>query len=133
MLEQKDLQAIAELMRQQKKEIVEEMRGYIDNRFEQQKEYIDDRFEQQIEYIDDRFEQQKEYIDEKNHESEGRMLALIEADIDPKLAALAEGHRTLLETLASKSHVEALEGNVAIMKQVIRAHSSEIEELKKAQ
>ena len=51
----------------------------------------------------------------------------------PRLQALAEGQQNLLDTLASKSRVEALEDEIVVMKAAIRALSSEISELKKAQ
>ena len=51
----------------------------------------------------------------------------------PRLSLLAEGHKTLLETLAPRNRVEALEDDVSFMKTVIKALSQEIAELKKAQ
>lgn len=51
----------------------------------------------------------------------------------PKLQLLAEGHETLLNTLARKDRVEALEDDVALLKTVIKAMSQRIAELEKAQ
>lgn len=53
--------------------------------------------------------------------------------IIPQIQALAEGQKTILETLAPKSRVEALEDEMAFMKSVIKALSQEVAELKKAQ
>lgn len=50
----------------------------------------------------------------------------------PKLQLLAEGHDTLLNTLARKERVEALEDDVALLKTVIKAMSQRIEKLEKA-
>lgn len=50
----------------------------------------------------------------------------------PKLQLLAEGHDTLLNTLARKERVEALEDDVALLKTVIKAMSKRIEDLEKA-
>lgn len=50
-----------------------------------------------------------------------------------QLKLLAEGHEALMATLAPKSRVEALEDDVALLKQIIRSMSQEIFELKKAQ
>lgn len=58
---------------------------------------------------------------------------LIESSIMPKFNLLAEGQQTLLETLAPKSRVEALEEEVDFLKSVIKLHSEQIAELKKAQ
>jgi len=51
----------------------------------------------------------------------------------PQLKLLAEGHQTLLETLAPKNRVEALEEEFALMRSAFRQLSHEVEELKKAQ
>lgn len=61
------------------------------------------------------------------------MNVIIENQIDPKFNALAEGQQTLLEKLAPKSRVEELEDEVDFLKTVIKLHTKEIEELKKAQ
>lgn len=49
-----------------------------------------------------------------------------------QLKLLAEGHETLLNTLARKDRVEALEDDVALLKTVIKAMSQRIAELEKA-
>lgn len=56
----------------------------------------------------------------------------IENRIDPQLQALAKGQKTILETLAPKNHVEALEEEVDFMKRVMNSLAREVDELKKA-
>lgn len=51
----------------------------------------------------------------------------------PQIKLLAEGHDTLLNTLARKDRVEALEDDVALLKTVIKAMSQRITDLEKAQ
>lgn len=51
----------------------------------------------------------------------------------PQLKLLAEGHDTLLETLAPKDRTEKLEEEVEFLKVVVRSLSKEVAELKKAQ
>lgn len=58
---------------------------------------------------------------------------LIESSIMPKFNLLAEGQQTLLKTLAPKSRVEELEKEVDFLKSIIKLHSEQIAELKKAQ
>ena len=58
---------------------------------------------------------------------------LIESSIMPKFNLLAEGQQTLLETLAPKSRVDELEEEVDFLKSIIKLHSEQIAELKKAQ
>ena len=49
----------------------------------------------------------------------------------PQLQALAEGQKTILETLAPKSRVEALEEEVEL--RIIKMRTNQINDLKKAQ
>ena len=60
----------------------------------------------------------------------------IENEIKPDIRSLAEGHETILDkldSLAAVSRVEALETDVALLKQVIRSLSQDLAELKRAQ
>lgn len=57
----------------------------------------------------------------------------IENRIDPQLRALAEGQKTILESVAPKSRVDQLEEEVDFLKTVIRSLSRDVAELKKAQ
>ena len=66
-------------------------------------------------------------------ESAAATRVLIESSIMPKFNLLAEGQQTLLETLAPKSRVEELEEEVNFLKSIIKLHSEQIAELKKAQ
>lgn len=61
------------------------------------------------------------------------MRVIVESEITPKLNLLADGQKTLLETLAPKSRVEELEEEVNFLKSIIKLHSEQITELKKAQ
>lgn len=56
-----------------------------------------------------------------------------EAVVLPRLDLLAEGHQTLLDTLAPKDRVEALEEEVDTLKTVVRLLTHDVAELKKAQ
>ncbi len=51
----------------------------------------------------------------------------------PQIKLLAEGHDLLLQKLARKERVKALEDDVALLKTVIKAMSQRIENLEKAQ
>ena len=66
-------------------------------------------------------------------ESAAATRVLIESSIMPKFNLLVEGQQTLLETLAPKSRVEELEEEVDFLKSIIKLHSEQIAELKKAQ
>lgn len=51
----------------------------------------------------------------------------------PQIKLLAEGHDLLLQKLARKERVEALEDDVALLKTVVKTMSERITELEKAQ
>lgn len=51
----------------------------------------------------------------------------------PQIKLLAEGHELLLQKLARKERVEALEDDVALLKTVVKTMSERITELEKAQ
>ena len=74
----------------------------------------------------------KAKLEEVDHRSIRTQL-LLEGEYSQKLQLLCEGHTTILETLAPKSRVDALEEDVGFMKTVIKALSGEVSELKKAQ
>lgn len=57
----------------------------------------------------------------------------LENRVFPSLEALAEGQKTILETLAPKNRVEALEDEVSFLKQMVKTLASEVNSLKKAQ
>ena len=60
------------------------------------------------------------------------MNVLYETKIEPQFKLLAEGQETLLETLAPKSRVEAVEEELAFLKTVVSALNKEVQELKQA-
>ena len=65
--------------------------------------------------------------------SENRVMAYIETAVMPNFQLLAEGHQTLLETLAPKSRVDDLEDDVIFLKSIVKSLMQEVSELKKAQ
>lgn len=91
---------------------------------------MQDLLDTQIARMLDAMEAQKKEI---LQESAAATRVLIESSIMPKFNLLAEGQQTLLETLAPKSRVEELEEEVNFLKSIIKLHSDQIAELKKAQ
>lgn len=68
------------------------------------------------------------------HSQEIRKINLtLENEVVPQLRALAEGQKTILESVAPKSRVDQLEEEVDLLKTVIRSLSRDVAELKKAQ
>ena len=91
---------------------------------------IKDLLDTQTARMMDAMEAQKKEI---LQESAAATRVLIESSIMPKFNLLAEGQQTLLETLAPKSRVDELEEEVDFLKSIIKLHSEQIAELKKAQ
>lgn len=63
----------------------------------------------------------------------GKINVTLENRVFPQFEALAEGQKTILETLAPRNRVEALEDEISFLKQVMKTLASEVNELKKAQ
>lgn len=57
----------------------------------------------------------------------------LELDVEKRFDAVNEGIDTILERLTPKSRVDELEADVIVLKAAIKALSSEVAELKKAQ
>ena len=91
---------------------------------------IQDLLDTQTARMMDAMEAQKKEI---LQETAAATRVLIESSIMPKFNLLAEGQQTLLETLVPKSRVEELEEEVDFLKSIIKLHSEQIAELKKAQ
>lgn len=91
---------------------------------------IQDLLDTQTARMMDAMEAQKKEI---LQETAAATRVLIESSIMPKFNLLAEGQQTLLETLAPKSRMEELEEEVDFLKSIIKLHSEQIAELKKAQ
>ena len=108
MLDEKDLQLIQNLLDAQSSRMMDAMTGAMTEALNTQK---------------------KEIL----RETASSTRVLIESSIIPKFNLLAEGQQTLLETLAPKSRVEELEEEVDFLKSIIKLHSEQIAELKKAQ
>lgn len=108
MLEEKDLQAIAQLMDSRIGESEKRMAKLMDQRLAQQKQEILD-------------------------ETTQRMKVLLDTEVTPKFNLLAENQKIMLDKLAPKSELEELRSEVSVLKLAIRSINQEIAELKKAQ
>ena len=72
-------------------------------------------------------------IDASIRAPEKRMIAYFDTDVMPKFDLLAEGLQGVQAKLTPMTRIEAIEDDVALLKQVIRSMSKELAELKKAQ
>lgn len=114
MLEEKDLQAIAEMMKG--------METRIDQKLDQQKQDI--MFDTKN-LLD---QQKQEILDESTR----RIKLLLDTEVQTKFNLLAEGQRDILDALTPKSEFEKLRSEMDVLKLAVRTLSQELAELKKA-
>ena len=76
-------------------------------------------------------QQVKAIADEARRGAVHDMQVIIANTIMPSLKLLAEGQRTLLETMAPKTRVEELEDDMQLLKAVVRSQSERIDALEK--
>lgn len=138
MLSKEDLQAIAELM---------------DVKLSQQKQDIMQDVQQEIQKSEKRVMQgTAELVDEKIQESEKRIMqnvqqeikesekrimqgaaALIDAEVRPMFNSLADEVSIIREKVESFESVDTLQDDIFALKAVVKQHTREINQLKKAQ
>ena len=104
MLEEKDLQAIAQLMQGMKEEIIGETRELI-------------------------AQQKEEILDEATH----RMKVLLDTEVTTKFNLLAEELDAIKERLPDPDALEKLEDELDLHYAMLKQHTKEIQNLKKAQ
>ena len=134
MLDEKDLQAIAQLMdqklAQQKQEILGETNNLMDQKLAQQKQEI---LGETNNLIDQKLARQKqEILSETAHQ----MKTLIDLEVTPKFNLLAEGLQNVndrLDRLTTPEEFEIMDSRMDTLELVVKKHSREIAELKKAQ
>lgn len=134
MLEKKDLQAIAQLIDTSLDTRLAPVNDRLD-RMDGRLDQMDDRLDR----MDDRLDQMDKRIDQMQDDISDlrttvtRVAVTQENVVISQLKLLAEGHETLLNTLARKDRVEALEDDVALLKTALKAMSLRVAELEKAQ
>ena len=111
MLDEKDLQAIAQLMAG--------MENRMDQKLAQQKQEI-------MGELDTRFAQQKQEIISE-------VKVLMEADVMPKFNLLADGIKAINEKMIPAEAIDEIEDRLDALEATVRLHSKEIAKLKKAQ
>lgn len=97
------------------------------------KELIDTSITASEERMTAKIDASEKRMTEKIDASENRIMAYIENAVMPNFQLLAEGHQTLLETLAPKSRVDNLEDDVVFLKSIVKTLMQEVSDLKKAQ
>ena len=112
MLDEKDLQALSDLIDKK-----------LDVRLRESEARMEARMAEKLQEAETRILEQSAH----------NMRVLLESYVEPKFNLLAEGQQMIRETLVPKSRVEELEDEVAFLKSIVRIHDRDIQELKKAQ
>ncbi|WP_195983912.1 hypothetical protein [Clostridium sp. D33t1_170424_F3] len=122
MLEEKDLQAIAQLILSSE----DRMRTEIQASEERMKGYV----QEEIRASETRM---KDYMQGEVQASETRTHAFIESGVMKQVRLLAEGHEQILERLPEAEEIDSLRSRVRTLERIVTEHSQEIGELKRAQ
>lgn len=122
MLDERDLQAIAQLLDARMDAKLEPVRQGVDS--------VEPRLTGQRQEL---LREMETRMDEKIRASESRMMAYFEAAVMPKFDLLADGIQALQEKMPSRERFEEVEDRLDALEAAVRLHSKEIAGLKKAQ
>ena len=140
MLDERDLQAIAQLIDSKLQESEQRTVHLIDSKLQESEQRTSQLIDSKLKESEQRT---MGAIKESEHrtmgaikESEQRTMqgaaALMESYFEPKFQLLAEGIQSLQETQIPRERFENLEEEVAFLHTIVRQHSREIEKLKHA-
>ena len=129
MLDERDLQAIAQLIDSKLQESEQRTVQLIDSK-------LQDSEQRTAQLIDSKLKESEQRTMGAIKESEQRTMqgaaTLMESYFEPKFQLLAEGIQSLQETQIPRERFENLEEEVAFLHTIVRQHSREIEKLKHA-
>ena len=129
MLDERDLQAIAQLIDTKLQESEQRTVQLIDSKLQESEQRT-------AQLIDSKLKESEQRTMGAIKESEQRTMqgaaTLMESYFEPKFQLLAEGIQSLQETQIPRERFENLEEEVAFLHTIVRQHSREIEKLKHA-
>ena len=129
MLDERDLQAIAQLIDSKLQESEQRTVQLIDSKLQESEQRTS-------QLIDSKLKESEQRTMGAIKESEQRTMqgaaTLMESYFEPKFQLLAEGIQSLQETQIPRERFENLEEEVAFLHTIVRQHSREIEKLKHA-
>ena len=129
MLDERDLQAIAQLIDSKLQESEQRTVHLIDSKLQESEQRTS-------QLIDSKLKESEQRTMGAIKESEQRTMqgaaALMESYFEPEFQLLAEGIQSLQETQIPRERFENLEEEVAFLHTIVRQHSREIEKLKHA-
>lgn len=140
MLDERDLQAIAQLIDSRLQESEQRTSQLIDSKLQESEQrtaqLIDSKLKESEQRTMGAIKESEQRTMGAIKESEQRTMqgaaALMESYFEPKFQLLAEGIQSLQETQIPRERFENLEEEVAFLHTIVRQHSREIEKLKHA-
>ena len=140
MLDERDLQAIAQLIDSKLQESEQRTVHLIDSKLQESEQrtsqLIDSKLKESEQRTMGAIKESEQCTMGAIKESEQRTMqgaaALMESYFEPKFQLLAEGIQSLQETQIPSERFENLEEEVAFLHTIVRQHSREIEKLKHA-
>lgn len=92
-----------------------------------------DRLESKVDKLECKVDQQKTELQAEIKASESRMMALMEGYFEPKFNLLSDGQKLIQEKMLPMEALDIVEDRLDVLEAVVKLHSREIKELKKAQ
>ena len=92
-----------------------------------------DSLESKVDKLECKVDQQKTELQAEIKASESRMMALMEGYFEPKFNLLADGQKLIQEKMLPMEALDIVEDRLDVLEAVVKLHSREIKELKKAQ
>lgn len=140
MLDERDLQAIAQLIDSKLQESEQRTAQLIDSKLQESEQrtsqLIDSKLKESEQRTMGAIKESEQRTMGAIKESEQRTMqgaaTLMESYFEPKFQLLAEGIQSLQETQIPRERFENLEEEVAFLHTIVRQHSREIEKLKHA-
>ena len=138
MLDERDLQAIAQLIDSKLQESEQRTVQLIDSKLQESEQrtaqLIDSKLKESEQRTMGAIKESEQRTTGAIKESEQRTMGatLMESYFEPKFQLLAEGIQSLQETQIPRERFENLEEEVAFLHTIVRQHSREIEKLKHA-
>ena len=136
MLDERDLQAIAQLIDSKLQESEQRTSQLIDSKLKESEQRtmgaIKESEQRTMRAIKESEQRTMGAIKESEQRTMQGAAALMESYFEPKFQLLAEGIQSLQETQIPRERFENLEEEVAFLHTIVRQHSREIEKLKHA-
>ena len=136
MLDERDLQAIAQLIDSKLQESEQRTAQLIDSKLKESEQRTMGAIKESEQRTMGAIKESEQRTMGAIKESEQRTMqgaaALMESYFEPKFQLLAEGIQSLQETQIPRARFENLEEEVAFLHTIVRQHSREIEKLKHA-